>query len=449
MKALTIGSFIGFDYDNADFGSAISFLDYDLVLIDCSIIQLEYKANYARSTYLGLKSIGDSDSPRIVNDLNRRKQEILDLLKLGRTVFVYTPTQQKVYVDTGKREYSGTGKNMKTTRIVDELDILKFLPCSFNTVTAEGSSIEPLRNPFFNDFWKNHIGEMLYTAYFDGEFGNPLAKIKGTNKVIASYLPIENGNLVFIPKFINEDDDEELEARFLNSLIQIATNLKESTGDYSLPSWSQNYIVPGEEEFKNELLNLEAELDSVKHKISIKKEKLLSLDEYKLLFTGTGRSLEVQVSKVFKELGFMVSEGVPGRDDLILSYNDKVAVVEIKGVTKSAAEKHAAQLEKWASEYLASNEIAPKGILIVNAFKDTPLIDRTEAAFPAQMLKYCESRDHCLLTGVQLINIYFYFKQHPETKDAIIESIFNTKGVYTYKVDDSISFHTLSEKDIH
>ncbi|GIO30762.1 MULTISPECIES: hypothetical protein [Paenibacillus] len=447
MKVLTIGRFLGVNSDNADFGSTISFFDYDIVVIDCSIIQHEYTANYSNSTYRGLKSISDNDSPLIVSDIERRKQEILDLLRLGRTVFVYTPVAQKVYVDSGKREYSGTGKNTRTTRIVNELDILKFLPCSINTITAEGSGIEPLRSPFFDDFWKKHMNELVYSAYFTSECGNPIAKIRGTDKVIASHISIENGNLVFIPNFINDDDDEDLEAGFIDSLKEIATKLKENSGDYTLPSWSQNYILPGEEECKSEILSLEADLEAVKHKISKQKEKLLTLEEYKLLFTGTGRSLEVQVAKVFKELGFEVSEGIPGRDDLILSYNGKVAVVEIKGVTKSAAEKHAAQLEKWVSEYLASKEVAPKGILIVNAFKDVPLTDRSEAAFPAQMLKYCESREHCLLTGTQLLNLYIHIKFHPEAKTTIIESIFNTKGLFTNEAGDYVTFAAPSEQE--
>ena len=57
-------------------------------------------------------------------------------------------------------------------------------------------------------------------------------------------------------------------------------------------------------------------------------------------------------------------EVLPDRDDLILQYNDRIAVVEIKGVLrKSAAERHAAQLEKWVSSYFSDKGIRPKGIL--------------------------------------------------------------------------------------
>ena len=57
-----------------------------------------------------------------------------------------------------------------------------------------------------------------------------------------------------------------------------------------------------------------------------------------------------------------------GRSDIIAKYGEVAIVAEIKGVTKSAAEKHAAQLEKWVAQYIEENEVSPKGMLIVNGF---------------------------------------------------------------------------------
>lgn len=92
------------------------------------------------------------------------------------------------------------------------------------------------------------------------------------------------------------------------------------------------------------------------------------------------------------------------------------AVVEIKGVTGSAAEKHAAKLEKWVSTYYEENEVKPKGILVVNTYRDQPLIDRPEVSFPHQMLKFCSQREHCLLTSTQLLSLYLDVKKNPLRK---------------------------------
>src|SRR5207248_9381894 len=69
---------------------------------------------------------------------------------------------------------------------------------------------------------------------------------------------------------------------------------------------------------------------------------------------------------------------------------------------KSAAEKHAAQLEKWVANHYGDSGTAPKGLLVVNTWRDTPLVERTGEDFPAQMLPFSQSRGHCLATGLDL-----------------------------------------------
>ena len=134
--------------------------------------------------------------------------------------------------------------------------------------------------------------------------------------------------------------------------------------------------------------------------------------------------------RVLSELGVEATTGAPGRDDLILKFEGRVAVAEVKGVTKSAQEKHAAQLEKWVSEYFTEHGVHPKGILIVNPYCNLPLDKRTEQAFPNQMLKYSTNREHCLLTTVQLLGILLTTWDRPEIRPEIVRSIFDNVGVF-------------------
>jgi len=52
-----------------------------------------------------------------------------------------------------------------------------------------------------------------------------------------------------------------------------------------------------------------------------------------------------------------------------MKWREQIVIVEVKGQNKSAAEKNAAQLEKWLSTYFAENGVAPKGMLLVNTFR--------------------------------------------------------------------------------
>lgn len=181
--------------------------------------------------------------------------------------------------------------------------------------------------------------------------------------------------------------------------------------------------------------------------ISQSKDRLAKTEKYKLLLGGSGRALEVQVAAVLKEIGFLVEPGSEGRDDLILKYGEKVAVVEVKGVSKSASEKHAAQLEKWVAEYMALNEVKPKGILIVNAYCSTPLQERSDPAFPNQMISYSTNREHCLVTTTQLLGLYLGVISKPESREHLINELYATAGVYQ-KFLDYKEFFPVEEPDI-
>ncbi len=442
MKILSVGSDLDHDMvDTSTFDSSRSFLDYDIVILDPSQVLYEYMADSRGSTYKGLKSLGDDDSARLIRDIARRRKEMSDMLDLGRSLVVFTSPPQKCYVDTGKRDYSGIGKSRQTPRFVDEVNVLSSLPVEgLETVEASGTSIEFKGGEPFASFWKANTDYLSYEAYFQKPVGKPLFVIKGTKKVVGSYLSIGNGILLFVPTFLDHESgqydslspDQEREAseKFVNSLNTLIEELRKDVGDFELPLWSKTYVLPGESEEKIELLKFNDALSDLLAKISKQKESIAELEKQKILFTGSGTALEIQVKQVFEELGFDIVEAGPGRDDLILKYDDKIAVVEIKGVSKSAAEKHAAQLEKWVSEYYSTHGVHPKGILVINAYYDTPLKDRNNPAFPDQMLGYSKRRGHCLLTGIQLLSMFLDCREDQEKKDEIINRMFSTEGVF-------------------
>lgn len=432
MKVLAIGSFFEHEFvDTCDFRSTNSFLDYDILLVDFRYILDEYDATTnSNGKYLGHKCLNDDDSVAIVDDIKRRKFEISELLKLGRTVIVYLPSSQICYIKTGKKEYSGTGKNRQTTHLVNDIDLLSVLPLEIRTLEATGTNIDFRGEEPFSAFWNTNKKYLRFTSYYQEPIGKSLWYLNGTDRVVGSYLPFEKGNIIFMPTYSDDDEDEKREKIFFQSIITLVEQLNTSTGDFALPTWSNDYLMPREDLALSNLIKYELELKKIINKISKQKKLISELKEYKILFTGTGKALEIQIGKVLSELGFEVTEGLPGRDDLILKYKDKIAVVEVKGVSKSAAEKHAAQLEKWVSEYISKNGITPKGILIVNAFKDITLADRNEETFPQQMIKYSKNRNHCLLAGIQLLGLYQDFKTNPEKRNEIIERIFSTDGLF-------------------
>ncbi|HLE24643.1 MAG TPA: hypothetical protein VI935_03225 [Thermodesulfobacteriota bacterium] len=234
------------------------------------------------------------------------------------------------------------------------------------------------------------------------------------------------------------EECEKSQQQLINSLNLLLEDTKRSIGDFGLPSWCNSYTLPTpahEFELRGDIQNIEKEINSIKDKISKHKDLTWKLEQRKILFTGTGKEIEDQVKEILEEMGFTFMEGLQDGEGLIFKYNDRITVVEIKGVPGSALEKHAIQLEKGIIDYYSSHEVMPKGVLVVNVYKDTPLDDRNGAPFPSNLISYSEKRDHCLITGLQLLGLYLDCKNNPDKKAQVIASIFSTSGVFGYYQD--------------
>ena len=257
--------------------------------------------------------------------------------------------------------------------------------------------------------------------------------IKDTKKVISFYEKIGNGTLIFVSdlSFDRTDYKKEsaLEKRYYNDL----TKLKEifTDGKFDLPIYSQKYMLPNEEKMINDIEKSKVKLNKFIKEIENKQNMLLELQKEKVLFTGSGTALEMNSAQQFKYIGFSIEKYDSNSvdEDIVIKYKDKIAVVEVKGVSGSATEKHTSQIVKWKSEYHIENDILPKGILLVNAFNEKDLEERQEY-FPTQMLKYATHQEICLLTTIQLYNIKQYLKENPKEKEKIINEIFNTNGLF-------------------
>jgi hypothetical protein len=438
VRIISVGVYINHkSILNEQFRSAVSFFDFDMVILNPSVIFSEYELDIFNPTYLGCRLLRESESQKILDDISRRKSEITELIKLGRTAVLVLPPPEKCYYSTGQKTYSGSGKNKVTQQFINELNLSSAIPLKdFSTVTASGTSIEFRGSEPFKTYWEKMKNYHFYSAYLSSTVGKPFLFIKGTTKVVGTWVPTEKGVFLILPSIYDEGsyktkkDYNQFCSLFIDALTELTSDLNKSIGDYSLPAWTTAYFLPDEKEQKEQLSTKEYELQGLLSQISQSKEKLSKIEKYKLLLSGSGRALEMQVATVLKEIGFSVEPGAEGRDDLILKYGEKIAVVEIKGVSKSASEKHAAQLEKWVAEYVTSHDVNPKGILIVNAYCNTPLHARNEPAFPEQMVSYATNREHCLITTTQLLSFYLSVISKPEGREQLINDLFDTKGVF-------------------
>ena len=421
------------------FRASISLLDYDAVVIDVGCLAESYPKD---ETFRNKPLLSDFCSHQIREDFSVIKEQIIELLKLGRNLFLLMGRNDNCYVYTGEKQYSGTGKNARTTNMVQEFDMYSFLPIGIKATHVSGMEWSICGNSPYRDFFKQTAKLSQYESYFRiREQCTPLAKIKGTEKMVAAVIPYEQGKIICLPQPYYKENYKKVEywrnngKVYLDSLFELDDKLSIADEECNLPAWADDIHLLGEKEELQKREKIERKIVELQLELERQKQLIEGIQRYKLLLTSTGAVLEEITKKVLSELGFVILDAEKGRSDIIAKYNDIGVVAEIKGVTKSAAEKHAAQLEKWVSQYIEETESTPRPLLIVNGYCETPIANRTESVFPQQMLKYCEARGHALITTTQLLCLYIDIQKNPTYKEERISELLSCVGIYKRYMD--------------
>lgn len=430
-------------FEEYDFSSTVSCLDYDAAVIYADNIPYAYDGN--STDYYGNKQLlSEHSSHQIVEDFELLKKQLIEMLNAGKNIYILMGSNDSFYIYTGRKEYSGTGKNTRTTNIVASFDTYSFLPVVIEPTHITGEKIENCCNPPFSDFFRNVKSSSYYSSFFELPGATSLAKIHGTEKVVSAIFEYEKGHIIFLPNIYGEEYYEKIEDwkkdsnRYLSALFELNNSLSIRKDEYVLPEWTSNFSILNELNIQKKLDNDRLKLIKLKEQIEREEKDLSYLEKYKLLLTASGTILEDMVKEVMTELGFTLFEAEKGRSDVIAQYMGIDIVAEIKGVSKSAAEKHGAQLEKWVAQFMEENEKHPKALLIVNGFCDTPISERHEEVFPEQMLKYSNARGHILITTTQLLCLYIESRQNPTCKQERITEMLSSTGKYEYykSIDD-------------
>jgi len=134
-RILTIGfELASLDKQYESFQSKTSLLDWDIVLFKPQISDFSYYEYFQ-----GKPSLSDSASFQLKESCEHWRREIKQALETGKTVIVVLPSFEEVYVDTGQRSYSGTGRNQRTTRHVTVYNNYQAIPATLSPATATGS----------------------------------------------------------------------------------------------------------------------------------------------------------------------------------------------------------------------------------------------------------------------------------------------------------------------
>ncbi|MFE0729624.1 hypothetical protein ACFW2X_15500 [Streptomyces antibioticus] len=422
------------------FASTVSCYDFDVVMWD-----IEGTFDYYNSICnkeQGLPALSDHQTRQFLEAVQRRRDEFEEILKLGRALVIFPGSKREILHSTGERTYSGTGRNRVETRMVAPVSFHRALPFELEISPGRGVEVEALPGPF-ESLWRQTQGYWVYRGVLKEHPGSPVLKISQTNNTVGAYVKYKDGGLLAIlpePYWDPNEDQEEGDAESSPDATEdehsstperlhawLCSQMNEETED--APTWVADFSFPEVRTLDAQLETLQGELKQLLEKIDKIKSAQAEEEKWKRLLYSQGSALESEVERALEILGFEILPPVPGRADIRVKSGECRAVVEVKGISKSAAEKHAAQLEKWVSEEVIAEEPTPRAILIVNAWRGVKPTERTQPAFPDQMLSYSKSKDHCLVTSTQLLLMARTAMAHPAKAEAIRNELLTTVGV--------------------
>jgi len=432
-RILTVGVDLASDsVTNEDFDSRTSLLDWDIILFRPSIESWVSP----HDQYKGKPSLNDNDSFQVKEASEHWRREIKQAAESGKTVVVFLPQLSEVYIDTGNRQYSGTGRNRATTRIVEPFSNYKCLPLDLQPVKSSGTSVKlaPKGADLFAPYWSEFGSLSEYNVLIQSANYQPILLTRNGDRTIGIWVrsKASGGSLVCLPDidfhrndFLESTDDDEgtkwtpeahqFAARFIASIVALDSALRVDGEVTPEPSWASDmkFALAPELALRSRLLEVEGELERVQREKEDVRRQLIEAGLIRALLYEKGKPLERAIIAALTVLGF---EAKPFRDessefDVVFESSEGRLIGEAEGKDNKAINvDKLRQLTMNLHEDLQREEVASpaKGVLFGNPYRLASLCDRTEPPFTDKCVLAASSNGTALLTTAQLFDATQY-----------------------------------------
>ncbi|MFA6560638.1 MAG: hypothetical protein WCV00_01860 [Verrucomicrobiia bacterium] len=389
-------SFLSLDSDQ-------SLLDYDIVVFTPDISSL---FGYGCEQYQGKPCLSDNASFTLREKAQRWRQELLNAFDHGKTIFLFLPELQGVFVATGTQTYSGIGRNLKTTRQVEPFNNYSIIPVVFEeVVSGRGREIKPAKDlGMLSPYWKEFGSASQYQVYFSSKMVVPLLVTKSGGKTVGGIARGKadsgKGSLVLLPQLLFDEDEFTTEEdggiywtkeavkfgkQLVSALVEIERALNSERQKTPTPVWvkSPEFRLQKESVLEKQISGLSAQVE----KLQTEKQTLLNELEQEAslrrLLYETGPALEDAILEALNTLGVKAERFKDGESefDAVFTWGSQRLLGEAEGKdTKAVNVDKIGQLERNLGEDFSRDGVTQyaKGVLFGNAFRLTALSERDE-----------------------------------------------------------------------
>lgn len=419
--------------EKIQFNSKSSLVDWDVIVFSPNASGMTRTSDY----YQGKRSLDDDASFRLKERCEHWRREIKLAVDSGKTVICYAHELIEVFVATGERQYSGTGRNRQTTRIVSEYHNYNSLPWDLGPIAATGSQMKlSQRASSLSEYWSEFGNASSFEVTFKTPaFAAPITTRNDSVFVGGTIKSEAGGHLVVLPMldFYNEDffDNTKMNdkakvfaERLLHSWLEIDSALRSAEELTPAPQWSSSpeFELSSEAPIKAKLLEAETRLIEAQKNKEETTDALLEAGSLRALLYEKGVPLESAILKSLKLLGFEAEQyrDASSEFDVVFQSSEGRLLGEAEGKdTKPISIEKLRQLSMNIHEDLARDQVSSpaKGILFGNGYRLQPPKDR-----PQQFTEKCVSAASSvgLLTTTELFRVAKYVSDTGDTNFAAI-----------------------------
>jgi len=431
--------------------SDASLLDWDIILFHPNISSF---VDYG-DTYQGKPFLSDSSSFQLRERMEHWRREIADAIHSGKTVVVFLPELCEVFIDTGKREYSGSGRNRQTTRLVDLYNNYKCLPFDLKPINSKGSAMRLAKgSELITSYWSEFRDYSAYRVRVEGQVSKPLVTTKTGDKTVGALIKLKDsaGVLLVLP-YLDMDSEEfykdtqegdlhwtkkgqQFGHQLLEAIIEIDRALKRSGAVTPTPEWVKvpDYNLPKEAKLREELLKIDEKMEKLEHQKQTIREQVADEGIFRRLLFEKGALLEDAILLALKLMGFSANKYKDGESefDAVFESSEGRFLGEAEGKDNNAIGiDKLRQLEMNIHEDLAREEVLEPatGVLFGNAYRLLPLSERS-AFFTEKCLKAAKRSGTVLVKSPDMFRVVQYLsgQKDPNYAQECQRSILESPG---------------------
>jgi hypothetical protein len=228
-KIFSVGTAIpGGDVEHIYSNSNQSLLDADIIVFEPTLGSASSLENYQNKPLFS-----ETASFNIVERAEHWRAELTIAFEAGKTIIVFLSALEEVYVHTGQKQYSGTGKSRVTTNLVKSFDNYQSIPFDLGTIIPKGGTeIRVIGDSkFLAAYWKEFGQYSVYEIYLEKNLSGTVLATKTGNKTVGAVIrgPKQKGAMVFLPpirKFPESRRSKEYGKKLVNAIVEIDKVLK-------------------------------------------------------------------------------------------------------------------------------------------------------------------------------------------------------------------------------